>query len=336
MFNPTKVRMHLYIIALMVLAFAIRVHGLGKLSLWLDEGITSYKMGFTCRELFTYTEVDNVPPLYYAILHLFRAWIHTDTALRFPSVIYGTLTLPVLFFICRRLFDVRTALLSGFLFSLSTFHVWFSQEARSYSLYTLCYALTLFFLVRWDQDPKSLKDLSGYLVCSVLMLYCHSTALFYWVTNQVIFIWLQKHYNQRKVWTWVLGQGAVLLMFVPWVPSFVSQARNFNHAINLGALDYSAVIEVLLILTSFLPLYPHEVSRILGLSIDPVDLLNLTWVVAFLGAVCLSLIRLDRKWVRSYGTALLLVTFPLLSVTFFSVSICNIFFDRLFLPSTLG
>ncbi len=329
-------RIAIYVIGCMALAFAIRVNALGKLSLWLDEGITAYKMGLTCRQLLTFTQVDNVPPLYYWILHLFRTWIDTDTALRFPSVVYGTLTVPVLFLACRRLFDVRTAFLSSLLLSLSTFHVWFSQEARSYSLYCLCYALTLFFLVRWDQDPKSLKDLSGYVVCSVLMLYCHSTALFYWVTNQAIFIWLQRRYDHKKVWAWILAQGAVLLLFAPWVPSFISQTQNFNQAVNLGPLDYSAVINVLMILTSFAPLYPHEVSRILGLSFDPVDLLILTWVGAFLGAVCLCLIRLDRKWVRSYGVALLLAGFPLLNVTIFSVWIRNIFFDRLFLPSTLG
>jgi hypothetical protein len=329
-------RTPIYVIGCMALAFGIRIYALGKLSLWLDEGITAYKMSLTCRQLLTYTEVDNVPPLYYLILHLFRTWIHTDTALRLPSVFCGTLTVLVLFLICRRLFDVRTAFLSCVLLSLSTFHVWFSQEARSYTLYCLCYALTLLFLVRWVQEPTSVKDLSGYVVCSALMLYSHSTALFYWATNQVIFIWLQRRYDQKKVWPWILAQGAVFLLFAPWVPSFLSQTRNFRQAVNLGPLDYTAVIDVLMILTSFAPLYPHEVSKILGLPFDPADLINLTWVCAFLGGVCLSFIRLDRRWFRSYGVVLLLVGLPLLSVTVFSVWIRNVFFDRMFIPSTLG
>ena len=43
----------------------VRIHDLARLSLWLDEGTTTYKMGFSLSELFRYTVVDNVPPLYY-------------------------------------------------------------------------------------------------------------------------------------------------------------------------------------------------------------------------------------------------------------------------------
>lgn len=55
------------------LALWVRLHDLGRLSLWLDEGTTSYKMGLSLSELFRYTVVDNVPPLYY---FLARAHAH--------------------------------------------------------------------------------------------------------------------------------------------------------------------------------------------------------------------------------------------------------------------
>ena len=43
------------------LAGWVRLHDLGRLSLWLDEGITTLKMTFSVGELFRYTVVDNVP-----------------------------------------------------------------------------------------------------------------------------------------------------------------------------------------------------------------------------------------------------------------------------------
>ena len=107
----------------------MRLHDLGRLSLWLDEGITALKMRFSVGELFRYTEVDNVPPLYYLILHVLGPWVHSDFSLRLPSALLGVATVLVLFYIGRLLFNQRTALLASLFLSLSTFHVWFSQEA---------------------------------------------------------------------------------------------------------------------------------------------------------------------------------------------------------------
>ena len=47
--------------------------------------------------------------------------------------------------------------------SLSTFHVWFSQEARSYGLYCFLYALSLLFLV--EVEPKRKRPLELVAVC---------------------------------------------------------------------------------------------------------------------------------------------------------------------------
>src|SRR6516164_6897345 len=71
-------------LGVVALALFLRLHDLGRLSLWLDEGITVYKMSLSIQKLFAYGELDNVPPLYYLLLHAGRTWIHSDFALRLP------------------------------------------------------------------------------------------------------------------------------------------------------------------------------------------------------------------------------------------------------------
>jgi len=318
------------------LALLLRLHDLGRLSLWLDEGITAYKISLPVQKLLAYTELDNVPPLYYLILHTVRSWIHSDFALRLPSALFGVATIPILFLIGRALFDRRVAALSCLLLSLSTFHVWFSQEARSYSLYCLCYALSLLFLVRWNRNTECSKDWWGYVTFSGLMMYTHSTAILYWSANQVIFICLSERPSKQKLRKWLLAQLLIGLLFLPWLPSFLQQARNYSQDVDLGRLHYSALIETFMVLTSLTPLYAKEAGRLLGLSIDLTPALNLTWLVGFLGTFSIGILRIGSAHRRAFLAAASVAVVPILLVTLFSVWIRNIFFDRLFLPSTLG
>lgn len=318
------------------LALILRLHDLGRLSLWLDEGITAYKMSLPIQKLFAYTELDNVPPLYYLALHAVRSWIHSDFALRLPSTLFGLATIPVLFLIGRTLFDGRVAVLSCFLLSLSTFHVWFSQEARSYSLYCLCYALSLLFLVRWNRNAESSRDWWGYILFSSLMVYTHSTAILYWSANQVIFLCLSGRRSKKELHKWLLAQLVIGLFFLPWLPSFLQQSRNYSQDVALGSPHYSALIETLMVLTSLAPLYATEAGKLLGLSSDLTNVLNLSWLIGFLGAFSIAILRLEKRYRRAFLAAASVAIVPIFLVTLFSVWVRNIFFDRLFLPSTLG
>jgi len=91
-----------------------------------------------------------------------------------------------------------------------------------------------------------------------------------------------------------------------------------------------------MVLTSLAPLYATEAAKILKLSIDLSTLLNLAWLIGFLGPFSLTVLRLRRGSYRYFFALISLAFLPVLLVTLFSVSVRNIFFDRLFLPSTLG
>jgi uncharacterized membrane protein len=318
------------------LSLWLRLHDLGRLSLWLDEGITTCKMRFSLRELFQYTVVDNVPPLYYLILHALGSWVDSDFSLRLPSVFIGVATIPVLHEIGVLLFNRRVALLASLFLSLSTFHVWFSQEARSYAFYCFLYALSLLFLLRWHRNPSGRLNRCLYVAASGLMLYSHSTALIYLGANIVIYFCLWKWGEWRQVAQWLLAQALVLTLFLPWLSSFHDQSQNYRQSVILGPLHLSAIVETLMVLTSMAPLWGAEAAQLLGSFRGLPEILILTWFVGFSGPLASLLISRKSQCARSFLVAATLVVVPLAAVTLFSLWFVNIYFDRLFLPSTLG
>ena len=316
----------------------MRLHDLARLSLWLDEGTTSLKMRFTLSELFRYTVVDNVPPLYYFVLGKLGSWIDSDFSLRLPSLVFGVATIPVLFLVAQRLFNRRVALLSSLFLSLSTLYVWFSQEARSYSLYCLVYALSLLFLVRWSRDTNARWSLWLYVAATSLMMYSHSTALMYWGTNQVLFLLVCDWKRTKKVRTWFVAQVLVAVLFLPWLSSFRTQSANYRQRVSSGPLDYNPgiLIETLMDLTSMAPLISNEATGLLGFTEHLRELLNLSWFLGFAGALAMYFLSWERGLWRRYLVAASLVIVPLLGLTLISVLAVNVYIDRLLLPSTLG
>ena len=84
-------------LALTAVALLVRSMGLGTRPLWLDE---AYSAWFSSRDwTYLWTVVptyETHPPFYYSLLKLWRALFGgTAVELRVPSLLFGTLTVPV-------------------------------------------------------------------------------------------------------------------------------------------------------------------------------------------------------------------------------------------------
>jgi 4-amino-4-deoxy-L-arabinose transferase-like glycosyltransferase len=88
----------------------------------------------------------NNPPLHLLVIHATRSISTGDWAMRLPFAIAGIATIPVSFFVVKRLFDQRLAGVTTVLMSLSQIGIVYSQEARPSSLlmlFSLCALLSL-------------------------------------------------------------------------------------------------------------------------------------------------------------------------------------------------
>ena len=98
---------------------------------------------------------------------------NSDFALRIPSVIFGLTSVYLLFILGRRLFNTKVGLIASFMLAISPFHIWYSQELRSYSLLMLLTTISVYYF--WLGLHKNKKKYwIGYLISTLAALYTHS------------------------------------------------------------------------------------------------------------------------------------------------------------------
>lgn len=138
-------------LAILLAGWAIRLAGVTSQSLWRDE-VDSLRFATRAwpEMLAAFSRPGENGPLYYLLL---RPWLalagHSENALRFPSVWMGVLALALIFAWGKSLFGPKTGvgagLLAAFLLALNPYHIWYSQEARMYTLIVALVMLSLWF-----------------------------------------------------------------------------------------------------------------------------------------------------------------------------------------------
>lgn len=154
---------------------------------------------------------ESAPPLYYAL-----AWLWTQVAgtgewgLRSLSAIAGVATIPVAFLVGRELRGQRAGLLAAALVAVNPMLLWYSQEARAYSLLCLFCALSLLYCVRaMDREGEGKRDFVLWGVFSALALATHYFAVFPLIA-EVVLLWRRRG-RAMGPGLWIVGVTAALL-----------------------------------------------------------------------------------------------------------------------------
>ncbi|AQL42033.1 hypothetical protein BV210_04570 [Halorientalis sp. IM1011] len=175
---------------IVVLGAALRLYGLGVESIWVDEAITlRFVANHGPLELLWVipSEQPHLPP-YYVFLDLWVAAFGTGaTAVRFPSAVFGILSLPLLYLLGRELFDRKTGLVATLVFAIAPFQLYYAQETRMYSLWTLLTLLS-FLAFLWLRRRPSRRLAAGYAVATLATAAVHPFGLFVVVTQGVVLV----------------------------------------------------------------------------------------------------------------------------------------------------
>jgi len=117
--------------------WALRTATLTLQSMWIDEVMALYfTRGTFAETLHTIVRPEHNGPLYYLLLFWWRHLVgDSDFAVRYLSVLFSVLSIPLLYQLARRLLTERTAVLALWLAAFSPFTLWFAQEAKMYALH---------------------------------------------------------------------------------------------------------------------------------------------------------------------------------------------------------
>ena len=198
------------IIFILVIGLILRITSLNQ-SLWLDEATTAIAAQLGYRDFFiNFMSGDFHPPLYYLIIKLWSSVFgYSEIALRVPSVIFGVLAIYITFLIAKEL-KFKWPVIPALFLATSGLHIYYSQEARMYSLATFLVTLIvyLFLKKKWILFSVGLAALflSDYLAVLIL--------------PALIFYAILEHKNLKNI---LLSCFPLLLTFLLWFPTFSKQ-----------------------------------------------------------------------------------------------------------------
>jgi len=220
---------------LILLSFALRIYKLDFQSPWLDElfTLTNTNSGKSLSEIVSALAGDAHPPLYYFIVHFFtKIFGDSGYVARFVSVLFGVGGIVVIYYLAKELFNKSTALTAVLLLSVNHFHIYFSQEARMYTMLFFTTTLSFLFLVRFIKKPV-LKSALMYSFTTALLVNTHFYSFFpLFAQYLIILYYIIKPYNTtgKKIFTYAFISGIITLVsFLPLISTLfgTSEIKSF-------------------------------------------------------------------------------------------------------------
>jgi len=266
------------LLAVLVLAAAVRLVRLGDESVWLDEAtsirIASRGVAYAIR-----TRSQSLhPPLYESLLSLWVAAAGTsEAAVRLPSAAFGILACYFIYLLGRDLADRHTGLIAALLGALTYFPIYYAREARMYAMLMALTAASMWLMWRALQHGTARRWVALALV-NIALAYTHLFGGLVVVIQNLYFavVWLRR---RRGLKAWVAVQAGTVLALLPWVvasmiPQAVAVTRRGTY------LKQPTLDDVWDTLRRFYPLNPRQGgAEVLAIVYTALALLGVWWLV---------------------------------------------------------
>jgi mannosyltransferase len=180
------------LLAILLLAAALRLSTLGLQSFWYDEAFTPVhvlraSLGATLHNV---VHTENTPPLWYVLEWALSRVLGTGVvALRLLSALAGIATVAVAWAIGSELAGRRAAIVTATLVAVNPLFVWYSQEARAYALFVFAASLALLCFLRAMHEPTN-RRLAEFAFTASLALLTHYFAVFLVIPMSLWLLWL--------------------------------------------------------------------------------------------------------------------------------------------------
>jgi hypothetical protein len=184
------------LIAFIALAALLRFATLDAKGFWQDEAGTAFVARLDLLSMLpAISRHETTPPLFFL---LSSGWIKLfgsgEVGMRSLAALFGVGVVPAGYLLGREFVSRRTGLVTSGLLAVNPLLIWYSQEARSYSLLVLTSALALWFCARAAASTRS-GDLALWAVLACLSLATHYFAVFLVIPEM---LWLLHAFGRRR------------------------------------------------------------------------------------------------------------------------------------------
>ncbi|MEZ5962881.1 MAG: hypothetical protein R3F56_03450 [Planctomycetota bacterium] len=222
-----------WLLALTLLAAFLRLYKLGEWSFWVDEAHT-FRDATSDFAQFQQSHVVRYP-LSFLLLRA-MLWFLPSTSegwLRLPFAFFGIATVPALAFVARGIVGRPAALLAATLLALSPWHIYWSQNCRSYAM--VCFLAVLAMGAFYEASRRhSLLLGATTVLLTVLAGACHPSA--YLLLGAYLAFWTLS----RLLSTGSAKADAVRTPLEKWLPWLILGAIVAMAPIIVSGIGYFA------------------------------------------------------------------------------------------------
>ena len=208
---------------LLLAGFFWKLFYIGHRDICLDEPFTIFNAQKSIGEIINLSTANEpTPPLFMLLMHY---WIKLfgigPFSVRFLPLVFNAFTLPFIYFTGKRFFSFWTGLVASGLFLFSNYHFFFGLETRTYSLLSLETAASLYFYLRYTENLKDRRAITGLIISNLLLIYTHYFGWFV-ILSQVIPIFIYTR-NLKKVFKFMIPSLATVFGYIPMFPIIIKQ-----------------------------------------------------------------------------------------------------------------
>lgn len=247
---------------LTAIAFALRVSQLHQ-TLAGDEVFTYPDVvgrSFTAVLTTVNSGGENSPPLFFLLAWLSSKLGDPSIWIRLPSVVLGTLTVPVTYAVGRESVGRVAGLIAAGIMALAPFAVFYGIEARPYGSVMFFVALSTLALLRAVAPGAGRGWWALYTLSAAAAAYSHYTSIFLLAVQAAWSLWL----SRRRILPALIANLAIGVLYLPWLPHVRGKALAV-----IGALYPLGPHRVLSDLLRPIPGHPaaplHDIPTIPGL-----------------------------------------------------------------------
>ncbi len=210
----------------------LRFKNLTFQSLWGDELVSVQTVLVGLKNIIARSKyIGDNPPVHNILLFLWtNIFGDNDFSFRALSALAGVGGLVAIYFLGKEIFSKNAGLYASAILSMTTFHIYYSQEARPYSLVCLLGILSYLFLVKQIKAP-SIRHSILYILSTALLIYTHYFGLFLVVSQFIFLLFILPGLRIKKSFMkfQIPSFGCLGILYIPWLPTLLRMTQKQEY-----------------------------------------------------------------------------------------------------------
>lgn len=309
----------IFVILIFFIGIILRILFIRSREIAYDDAFSYFLARSSLQDIISGTAADTMPPLYYFLLHFWMKISENLWFLRLLNISINLITAWLVFAITKELFNSSSALIATFLFLISPFQIYHSQELRMYALLLLGQVgyFYAFLKIFRSQEKNSFFWIVVGVFFGLVAMYSHNLGVIGLISVNVMLLFKRDREILKNLF---FVQFFILLFSIPWLLYLPQQIEKVQLAFWTQTPGIIDVIQSLLTLFAFLPMSTIFMGVVL--------------VIIIQSFVLLSVFILKNKSTKYIIIALLLI-FPPTILFILSFIVKPIFVPRIFILSSV-